>query len=346
MIVVAGEALVDLIPTPAGDLGVNLGGGPFNTARWLGRPGADVGFLGSIAADPLGQRLRMGLLEAGVALDLVVATELPTTLAVAQLDASGAARYSFYTDGTSSGDLAPEQALARLRLPEALDALYLGGVALVIEPSATALARAVEAARGRGAVVMLDPNVRASLIGDRAAYLERLWGMLAQTDVLKLSVDDLAGSSPARRRSRTARARSACGAADRRRRGRDRRHRGGRHACASGRRRRGRRRGAVRRRCRQRRLRAARSYAAGACGFSGQIPNRWWNSRTDSWLTTAEHAASVAPSSAAENATRVRPASASFGEGFGESEISPHNVAKAFLPARAPMIPATIEKGV
>jgi len=300
MIVVAGEALVDLIPTPAGDLGVNLGGGPFNTARWLGRPGADVGFLGSIAADPLGQRLRMGLLEAGVALDLVVATELPTTLAVA----------------------------------------------LVIEPSATALARAVEAARGRGAVVMLDPNVRASLIGDRAAYLERLWGMLAQTDVLKLSVDDLAGSSPARRRSRTARARSACGAADRRRRGRDRRHRGGRHACASGRRRRGRRRGAVRRRCRQRRLRAARSYAAGACGFSGQIPNRWWNSRTDSWLTTAEHAASVAPSSAAENATRVRPASASFGEGFGESEISPHNVAKAFLPARAPMIPATIEKGV
>ena len=150
MIVVAGEALVDLIPTPAGDLGVNLGGGPFNTARWLGRPGADVGFLGSIAADPLGQRLRMGLLEAGVALDLVVATELPTTLAVA----------------------------------------------LVIEPSATALARAVEGARGRGAVVMLDPNVRASLIGDRAAYLERLWGMLAQTDVLKLSVDDLAWLEP------------------------------------------------------------------------------------------------------------------------------------------------------
>ena len=36
MIVVAGEALVDLIPTPAGDLGINPGGGPFNTARWLG----------------------------------------------------------------------------------------------------------------------------------------------------------------------------------------------------------------------------------------------------------------------------------------------------------------------
>src|ERR1700674_954649 len=98
MIVVTGEALIDLIPTAVGDLGVNPGGGPFNTARWLGRLGADVGFLGSIAADPLGQRLRTGLLEAGVALDLVVATQLPTTLAVAQLDDAGAAQYSFYTD--------------------------------------------------------------------------------------------------------------------------------------------------------------------------------------------------------------------------------------------------------
>jgi fructokinase len=196
MIVVAGEALIDLIPTPTGDLGVNPGGGPFNTARWLGRLGADVGFLGSIAADPLGQRLRMGLLEAGVALDLVVATQLPTTLAVAQLDDAGAARYSFYTDGTSSGDLAPEQALARLQLPETLDALYLGGVALVIEPVATALAHAVKAARQRGAVVMVDPNVRPSLIRDRAVYVERLWGVLAQTDVLKLSVDDLAWLEP------------------------------------------------------------------------------------------------------------------------------------------------------
>jgi len=194
MIVVAGEALIDLIPTPARDLGVNPGGGPFNTARWLGRLGADVGFLGSIAADPLGQRLRMGLLEAGVALDLVVATELPTTLAVAQLDDVGAARYSFYTDGTSSGDVAPEQALARL--PQPLDAFYAGGLALVLEPIATAVTCAVEVARQRDAVVMVDPNVRPSLIRDRVGYLDRLWGVLAQTDVLKLSVEDVAWLEP------------------------------------------------------------------------------------------------------------------------------------------------------
>src|SRR5579875_3097594 len=104
MIVVAGEALIDLIPTPAGDLGIHPGGGPFNTARWLGRLGADVAFLGALAADPLGQRLRDQLVAAGVRLDLVVASERPTTLALAQLDAAGAAQYSFYTD-TSMSDV-------------------------------------------------------------------------------------------------------------------------------------------------------------------------------------------------------------------------------------------------
>ena len=37
MIVIAGEALVDLIPTASGDLSINPGGGPFNTARTIGR---------------------------------------------------------------------------------------------------------------------------------------------------------------------------------------------------------------------------------------------------------------------------------------------------------------------
>src|SRR6202012_5442650 len=105
MIVGAGEALVGLIPTASGYLSINLGGGPFNTARWLGRLRTDVAFLGPIAADPLGQRLRDDLVAAGVTLDLVTATELPTTLALAQLDRGGSASYSFYTEGTSVPDL-------------------------------------------------------------------------------------------------------------------------------------------------------------------------------------------------------------------------------------------------
>ena len=198
MIVVAGEALVDLIPTASGELGVHPGGGPFNTARWLGRLGAQVGFLGALAVDPLGQRLRESLAEAGVALDPVVATRLPTTLAVPQLDDTGAARYSFYTEGTSTRDVRPEQVPALL--PDELDALHVGSFGLVLEPMASAVDVAVELARQRGALVVVDPNVRPTLIDDRARYLRRLDALLKHTDVLKLSAEDAAwlvpGQSP------------------------------------------------------------------------------------------------------------------------------------------------------
>jgi fructokinase len=193
MIVVIGEALIDLIPTDRGDLGIHPGGGPFNTARWLGRLGADVAFLQSIAADPLGQRLRDELVAASVSLDLVVETALPTTLALVQLDSAGVAQYAFYTN-TSMSDVWPEQVQALL--PDDLDALYLGSIGLVLEPAASAGVRAVELARERGALVMVDPNVRASTIADRSVYLKRLELVLAQTDVMKLSVDDLAWLAP------------------------------------------------------------------------------------------------------------------------------------------------------
>ena len=128
-----------------------------------------------------------------MALDLVVATELPTTLALAQLDAVGAAQYSFYTN-TSMADVWPEQVDALF--PDALDALYLGSIGLVLEPAATAAVRAVELARARGALVMVDPNIRAALITDRAAYLARLDAVLAAADILKLSVEDLSWLAP------------------------------------------------------------------------------------------------------------------------------------------------------
>ena len=46
MIVVAGEALIDLLVQPDGRLTAVPGGGPFNTARTIGRLGGEVAFLG------------------------------------------------------------------------------------------------------------------------------------------------------------------------------------------------------------------------------------------------------------------------------------------------------------
>lgn len=194
MIVIAGEALIDLIPAATGELSVNPGGGPFNTARWLGALGHPVGFLGAIAADPLGRRLREALADSGVSLDLLVDTPLPTTLALAQLDHAGVAEYSFYADATSIRGLTVEA--VRAGMPAEFAALQVGGVALALAPSATALERAVEIARGRGALVLVDPNIRPGLIPDREEYMRRFEHVLDHTHVLKLSVEDLAWLAP------------------------------------------------------------------------------------------------------------------------------------------------------
>src|SRR3954465_10216754 len=99
-VVVGGEALVDLVPHQAGELRAHAGGGPYNTARTLGRLEQDVHFLGCLSDDGFGARLWKHLEHDGVRLDTAVRTKLPTTLALAELDEHGAATYRFYTDGT------------------------------------------------------------------------------------------------------------------------------------------------------------------------------------------------------------------------------------------------------
>ena len=56
MIVVAGEALMDLIVAPDGSVAANPGGGPYNTARTIARLGQPVMFLGRISSDRFGRR--------------------------------------------------------------------------------------------------------------------------------------------------------------------------------------------------------------------------------------------------------------------------------------------------
>jgi fructokinase len=187
-VVVGGEALVDLVPHQAGELRAHAGGGPYNTARTLGRLYQDVHFLGSLSDDGFGALLRAQLLEDDVRLDTVVETPLPTTLALAELDDKGAATYRFYTEGTSAPALEPDAALRAL--PETVDFLHVGTLGLVMEPTALALQAVVEAVADR-ALVMVDPNCRPTFIPDRGTYRRSLAATLAYAHVVKVSNDDL-----------------------------------------------------------------------------------------------------------------------------------------------------------
>jgi fructokinase len=203
-IVVGGEALIDLVREPAsGALRPHEGGGPYNTARTLARLEQPAQYLGCLSRDTFGARLREGLETEGVTVDASLTTPLPTTLALAELDATGSASYSFYTQGTSAPALEPSAALAAL--PAEVAMLHVGTLGLVLEPMATALRAVVEAVAGH-ALVMVDPNCRPALIPDREAYRRTLTATLRHAHVIKASADDLRWLDPGRTPVEAARA--------------------------------------------------------------------------------------------------------------------------------------------
>jgi len=193
VIVVAGEALVDLVPGQDDALRAHPGGGPFNTARTIGRLGQPVAFLGRLSCDRFGRTLEAMLEADGVGLGCVVRTDEPTTLALAEVDAAGAARYRFYERATSAPGLEPAEALAAL--PPDVTVLHVGTLGIHLEPIATAVEALVERVAGT-ALVVVDPNVRAGVLADPAAFRARLDRLLERADLLKLSEDDLAWLTP------------------------------------------------------------------------------------------------------------------------------------------------------
>ena len=68
MIAVTGEALIDIVAGQDGRLVARPGGGPFNTARTIGRLGLSPVFLGRLSADRFGRLLRASLDADGVTL--------------------------------------------------------------------------------------------------------------------------------------------------------------------------------------------------------------------------------------------------------------------------------------
>ncbi|MGI5453874.1 carbohydrate kinase family protein [Streptomyces sp. CA-249302] len=188
MIVVAGEALIDLVPQGTGALaGLQpaLGGGPYNTAVALGRLGSPTAFCSRTSQDAFGEALLDGLRGAGVDISAVQRGTEPTTLAVATLDGNGSASYSFYVDGTADRLFtAPES------LPAATRAVSFGTCSLVLEPGATAYESLLRTAAAQGVFTALDPNIRAGLIPDADAYRARFRNWLPSVSLLKLSEED------------------------------------------------------------------------------------------------------------------------------------------------------------
>ncbi|MEU6554990.1 carbohydrate kinase [Streptomyces sp. NPDC046915] len=188
MIVVAGEALIDLVPRgpgPLAGLQPARGGGPYNTAVALGRLGSPTAFCSRTSYDAFGEALLDGLRQAGVDVSAVQRGTEPTTLAVATVGTDGSAAYSFYVEGT-----ADRLFTAPARLPAGTRAVSFGTCSLVLEPGASAYEELMRTAAGQGLFTALDPNIRPGLIPDADAYRARFKSWLPSVTLLKLSEED------------------------------------------------------------------------------------------------------------------------------------------------------------
>jgi fructokinase len=191
MIVVCGEALVDLVPAPCGgETGFvpRLGGSPFNVAVGLGRLEVPTAYLGRLSQDGFGRRLAEHLSANGVDDRYTLHGAEHTALALVQLSETGVPEYGFYLEGSADRLLAPGD------LPggfgDEVSAVHFGSLGLVLEPGASTLESLMGREHGRR-VVTLDPNVRPALIADRRAYERRLNGWLTRTNLVKVSAEDL-----------------------------------------------------------------------------------------------------------------------------------------------------------
>ncbi|WP_298836974.1 carbohydrate kinase [uncultured Roseobacter sp.] len=190
MILCCGEALIDMIPTPVTTGGTGFvphaGGAVFNTAIALGRLGVGTGFLTGMSRDLFGEQLREALEHSGVDARFAVLSDLPTTLAFVRLT-DGHATYTFYDENTAGRSLFPDQLPD---LPDSIETLYFGGISLISEPCADFYAGLALRDADSRAIVM-DPNIRPGFIRDEARYRARLDLMIARTDILKVSDEDL-----------------------------------------------------------------------------------------------------------------------------------------------------------
>ncbi|RBW62773.1 carbohydrate kinase [Ruegeria sp. A3M17] len=190
MILCCGEALIDMIaePTVSGSRGFvpHSGGAVFNTAIALGRLGAPAGLLTGLSSDMFGQQLADALQASHVDASHVIRSDRPTTLAFVQL-VDGHATYSFVDENSAGRMLTPEDMPKQL---PAVSTLYFGGISLACEPCADAYAALLER-HGSDRAVMLDPNIRPGFIKDQTRYRTRLNRMITQSDIVKVSDEDL-----------------------------------------------------------------------------------------------------------------------------------------------------------
>lgn len=184
-----GEALIDFTSQAGGDGALHfeghVGGSPLNAAIASARLGQPTGLLTQLSTDLFGERILGYLQRNGVDTRFVPRSAAPSTLAFVERTPQ-TNRYAFYAAGSADATWSPQPLPD---LPPECAFLHFGSIAMLQPPASGAILDMVRASAGQR-VVVLDPNVRPSLIGDMALYRDQVAQWAGLSDLVKLSDED------------------------------------------------------------------------------------------------------------------------------------------------------------
>lgn len=187
-ILVVGESLIDVVEAEGHGAVECVGGSGANAAVALSRLGCSVWLASAVGPDDRGRRIRTRLAEEGIrwASD-------PVTL-----DRTGVARAHIDSDGHAAYDFAIDWRLSVLRddVPAPV-ALQVSSLAPTMLPGARGVLAIVRQYCQR-TLVAYDVNIRPAITGSGPEVRAAVEAMIALSDVVKVSDEDLAALYPGR----------------------------------------------------------------------------------------------------------------------------------------------------
>lgn len=186
----AGEALIDMVSEPDGRYLPCLGGAVYNLTRALARQGIPTVYQNPLSSDLMGRRLANGLHLEGVHLAQPVSVTQPTSLAMVTVDARRQPDYTFYREAVADREVSAQAMNAACEAWPHIAVVCTGGLAL--DPrDADKYLPWLQTQRKAGRWVVVDANLRPSVMPDLTSYRAHVKRALALADLIKVSDEDL-----------------------------------------------------------------------------------------------------------------------------------------------------------
>lgn len=190
-----GELLVDFTENGISSQGnplleANPGGAPCNVLSMLQKLGKKTAFIGKVGNDAFGQMLIDVVKSQGIYTEnLLMDSEIPTTLAFVHTKEDGDRSFSFYRNPGADMMLTENEVDENLIQDSRI--FHFGTLSMTDERVRQTTKKAVEKAKAEGILISFDPNYRPLLWKDEDTAREQMWYGISQCDILKISDDEI-----------------------------------------------------------------------------------------------------------------------------------------------------------